>query len=258
MTALQERSLATNSKRLAGKIALVTGGSRGIGAAIAQRLASEGAMVIITYASNKTAADTVIAHIKELGSQAMAVKANVTSKQDIESLIAEIKKLGKIDILINNAAIVVNGPLEHSNLDQLDQVFNTNVKGLVAITLAALPYINDGGHIINISSGAARASMANFGFYSATKAALEALTRCWAQELGKRQITVNAIAPGTTQTDMLEQGLTKEAQQAFIAKTALGRLGQPADIADVVAFLASEDSRWITGKIIDCDGGLAL
>lgn len=258
MPALQEKSLAANSKRFAGKIALVTGGSRGIGAAIALKLASEGAIVIITYASNKTAADTVIAHIKKLGSKAVAVKANVTSKQDTESLIAEIEKLGKIDILVNNAAVVVSGSLEESNLDQFDQAFNTNVKGVVATTLAVLPYINDGGHLINISSGAARASMANFGFYSATKAALEALTRCWAQELGKRQITVNAIAPGTTQTDMLEQGLTKEAQQAFIDKTALGRVGQPADIADAVVFFASDDSRWITGKTIDCDGGLAL
>lgn len=258
MTESQEKLLAANSKRLIGKIALVTGGSRGIGAAIALRLASEGAMVIISYANNKTAADAVIAHIKELGSKAIAVKANVTSKQDTELLFTEIKKLGKIDILVNNAAIAVNGSLEESNLDQFDQVFSINVKGVVAITLAALPLINDGGRIINISSGAARASLANFGFYSATKAALEALTRCWSQELGKRQITVNAIAPGTTQTDMLEQGLTKEAQQAFIDKTALGRVGQPADIADVVAFFASDDSRWITGKTIDCDGGLAL
>ena len=258
MTALKEKSLAANSKRFAGKIALVTGGSRGIGAAIALRLASEGATVVISYASNKTAADAVVAHIKGLGSKAIAVKANVSSKQDTESLIAEIKKLGKIDILVNNAAIFLGGPLEEANLDQFDQLFSTNVRGVVATTLAALPHINDGGRIINISSGAARASIANFSFYSATKAALEALTRCWAQELGKRQITVNAIAPGTTQTDMLEQGLPGEAKQAFIDKTALGRVGQPADIADAVAFLASADSRWITGKTIDCDGGLAF
>src|SRR6202048_2282992 len=210
MTALQEKSLAANSKRFAGKIALVTGGSRGIGAAIALRLASEGATVVISYASNKTAADAVIAHIKELGSKAIAVKANVSSKQDTESLIAEIKKLGKIDILVNNAAIVVSGPLEEANLDQFDQLFSTNVRGVVATTLAALPYINDGGRIINISSGAARASLVNYSLYLVTKAALEALTRCWAQELGKRQITVNAIAPGTTQTDMLEKGMPGE------------------------------------------------
>ena len=248
--------MAANSKRFAGKIALVTGGSRGIGAAIALRLASEGATVVISYASNKTAADTVVARIKELGSKAIAVKANVSSKQETESLIAEIKKLGKIDILVNNAGMVVSGPLEEANLDQLDQLFSTNVRGAVATTLAALPHINNGGRIINISSVAARGSLANYSFYSATKAALEALTRCWAQALGKRQITVNAIAPGSTQTEMLEKGMTEELKQEFIAKTALGRVGQPADIADAVAFLASADSRWITGKTIDCDGGL--
>jgi len=258
MTAVQQKAAAIDSKRLAGKTALVTGGSRGIGAAIALRLAAEGARVAISYASNKTAADAVVAQIEELGSKAIAVKANVASKEDTDSLIAEIKKLGKIDILVNNAAIFQGGPLEEANLDQFDQLFNTNVRGVVATTLAVLPHINDGGRIINISSGAARASIANFSFYSATKAALEALTRGWAQDLGKRQITVNAIAPGTTQTDMLEQGLPEEAKQAFIDKTALGRLGQPADIADAVAFLASADSRWITGKTIDCDGGLTF
>lgn len=258
MTAVHEKSIAANSKRLAGKIALVTGGSRGIGAAIARRLASEGATVIISYANNKTAAGEVVAQIEKLGSKAIAVKANVASNQDTESLITEIKKLGNIDILVNNAGIYLDGLLEETNLDQFDQLFSINVRGVVATTLAALPHIKDGGRIINISSGAARASIANSSFYSATKAALEALTRCWAQELGKRQITVNAIAPGTTQTDMLENGLPEEAKQAFIAKTALRRLGQPADIADAVAFLASADSRWITGKTIECDGGLAF
>ncbi len=256
MTATQEKSLAANSKRLAGKLALVTGGSRGIGAAIALRLASEGARVVISYANNKEAADAVVAQIEKLGSKAIAFKANVSSKQDTELLIAEMKKLGKIDILVNNAGIFLGGPLGEANLDQFDQLFSTNVRGVVAITLAALPFIKDGGRIINISSVAARGSTANFGFYSATKAALEALTRCWAQELGKRQITVNAVAPGTTKTDMYEKALPDHVKQEVIAKTALGRVGQPADIADVVAFFASADSRWITGKTIDCDGGL--
>ena len=258
MTAVQDKPLTTTSKRLAGKVALVTGGSRGIGAAIALRLASEGATVAVTYASNKTAADKVVSQIEEIGSKAIAVKANVSSDADTTALVAEIKKLGKIDILVNNAAIFVGAPVDQASLEQFDQLFNTNVRGLVATTLAALPFINDGGRIINISSGAARASLGGFGFYSATKAALEALTRVWAQDLGKRQITVNAIAPGTTQTDMMENGLPKEMHQHFIDKTALGRLGQPADIADAVAFLASKDSRWVTGKTIDADGGLTF
>jgi len=129
---------------------------------------------------------------------------------------------------------------------------------VVATTLAVLPHLNDGGRIINISSGAARASIPGFSFYSATKAAMEALTRVWAQDLGKRQITVNAVAPGTTVTDMLDAGLDKATQKVFAEKTALQRLGQPGDIADLVAFLASDDSRWVTGKTIDADGGLQL
>jgi len=261
MTALQVKPVAVNSKRLAGKIALVTGGSRGIGAAIALRLASEGATVAISYANNKTAADNVVGQIQELGAKAVAVKADVASASDTEALIAEIGKLGKsgkIDILVNNAAIFVGGPVQEANLDQFDQVFNTNVRGVVATTLAALPHINDGGRIINISSVAARASIPGFSFYSATKGVLEALTRGWAQDLGKRQITANAIAPGTTATDMLEQGVPAEAQGTFIEKTALGRLGQPSDIADAVAFLASADGRWVTGKTLDLDGGLTF
>jgi len=258
MTALQERTSINTTKRLEGKVALVTGGSRGIGAAIALRLAAEGARVAITYNSNKDAADKVVAEIKGLGSTAIALKADVSSAEATAAAIAEIKKFGKIDILINNAAVFEGGPIDGIAIDQYDRVFDTNVKGVVATTIAALPHINDGGRIINISSGAARASIGGFSLYSATKAALEALTRVWAQDLGKRQITVNAIAPGVTVTDMMEAGLPKEVQKSFVEKTALGRLGQPDDIADAVAFLASNDSRWVTGKTIDVDGGLTF
>lgn len=261
MTATKEKTNAVIPKRLQGKVAVVTGGSRGIGAAIAQRLAQEGATVVITYASNKAAADKVVGKLSESGVKAIAVKANASSKQDNAALIAEVKKLdknGKIDILVNNAAIFVGGSIEQDTIEQYEKVFETNVKGIVATTIAALPFINNGGRIINISSGAARASIAGFGLYSATKGAMEALTRAWAQDLGKRQITVNAIAPGTTLTDMLESALSDEVKQSYISKTALGRLGDPSDIADVVAFLASTDSRWVTGKVIDCDGGLTF
>jgi 3-oxoacyl-[acyl-carrier protein] reductase len=258
MTALQEKLVATTPKRLVGKVAIVTGGSRGIGAAIALRLAAEGATVAITYASNKTAADKTVKEIEELGVKAVSFKADVASKDDTDALVAELRKLGKIDILVNNAAIFLGGPIDQVGLDQYDQLFNTNVRGVVATTLAALPYLNDGGRIINISSGAARASIPGFSLYSATKGAIEALTRVWAQDLGKRQITVNAVAPGTTETDMLNQGVPDEAKGSFIEKTALGRLGQPSDIADAVAFLASNDGRWVTGKTLDADGGLAF
>jgi len=256
MTAVQEKTLKTGTKRLQGKIAVVTGGSRGIGAAIALRLAQDGATVAISYNSNKAAADKVVAKIEELGNKAIAVKANASSQQDNQTLVNEVKKLGKIDILVNNAAIAEMGPIDTVGIDQYERLFDTNVKGVVASTLAALPNFNDGGRIINISSGAARASIGGFSLYSATKAALEALTRVWAQDLGKRRITVNAVAPGTTLTEMLESAMDSNAQAMFVEKTALGRLGQPEDIADVVAFLASDDSRWVTGKTIDADGGL--
>jgi 3-oxoacyl-[acyl-carrier protein] reductase len=258
MTALQEKTAQTSAKRLDGKIAIVTGGSRGIGAAIALRLAADGAQVAITYNNSKGAADDVVAKIAEFGGKAIAVKANAASQNDNDALIAEVKKLGKIDILVNNAGVFEGGPIDAVGVDQYDRVFDTNVRGVVVTTLAALPHFNNGGRIINIGSGAARASMAGFSFYSATKAALEALSRVWAQDLGKRKITVNTIAPGATVTDMMNQGIPKEAQETFIAKTALGRLGEASDIADAVAFLASHDGRWVTGKTLDVDGGLSF
>jgi len=258
MNSLQEKLATTGAKKLDGKIALVTGGSRGIGAAIALRLAADGATVAVSYVSNKTAADKVVAQITELGSKAIAVKANVSSKQDNEALVEEVKKLGKIDILVNNAAVFAGRPIDETDIDEYEKIFDTNVKGVVATTIAALPHLNDGGRIINISSVASTAKVGGWGFYSASKAALDALTRVWAQELGKRQITVNAVAPGTTLTEMLEQGLSEDAKKAYVKKTALGRLGQPSDIADVVAFLASPDGRWVTGQTLVTDGGMSI
>jgi 3-oxoacyl-[acyl-carrier protein] reductase len=260
MTALKEQTKASDvKKKLAGKVAVVTGGSRGIGAAIALRLANDGATVAITYNSNKEAADKVVNQITALGEKAIAVKANVSDEAANLNLIAEVKKAyGKIDILVNNAGDFEMGPIDQVDIGQYDRLFATNVRGVVATTIAALPILNDGGRIIGISSGAAKATMTGASIYSATKAALETLTRLWAQDLGKRKITVNCVAPGTTLTDMLQAGLPPEAQAAMIEKTALGRMGQPEDIADAVAFLASEDGRWVTGHTISCDGGLTV
>ncbi len=261
MTAVQEQIKNQNAgtRKLEGKIALVTGGSRGIGAGIAARLASDGARVAVSYVSNQAAADKVVSGIAELGGQAIAVKANAASAQDNEKLVAEVTKLwGKIDILVNNAGVFEQAPLENVSLEHYDRVFNVNVKGVIATTIAALPHLNDGGRIINISSGAADATMAGASIYSATKSALDTLSRIWAHDLGKRQITVNSVSPGVTVTDMMKDGLPAESHQYFIDKTALGRLGEPADIADVVAFIASFDARWITGRVINVDGGIAL
>lgn len=259
MTAVQTQIQNASARKLDGKIALVTGGSRGIGAGIAARLAADGARVAVSYVSNQAAADKVVKEIAELGGQAIAIKADVASAQDNEKLIAEVSKAwGKIDILVNNAGVYEQAPIDKVTLEHYDRVFNVNVKGVIATTIAALPHLNDGGRIINISSGAADATMAGASVYSATKSALDTLSRIWAHDLGKRQITVNSVSPGVTMTDMMKDGLPAESQQYFIEKTALGRLGEPADIADVVAFVASNDARWITGRVINVDGGIAI
>lgn len=261
MTAVQEQTKTVGSKRLEGKVALVTGGSRGIGAAIALKLAAEGASVVLSYASNKGAAEKVVAEIAALGAKAVAVKANVTSAQDSATVVAEVAKAfgnAKIDILVNNAGVFEMGPIDAIDAEQFDRLFDVNVKGVVATTVAALPRMNDGGRIINISSGAADATMAGASLYSATKSALDTLSRIWAQDLGKRRITVNSVSPGVTVTDMFKAGIPEEGHQYMIDKTALGRLGQPEDIADVVAFVASDEARWITGQVINVDGGIVI
>lgn len=243
-------------QRLAGKTALITGGSRGIGAAIALRLAQEGANVAINYNSNKQKADEVVAQITELGGKAFAVKGNVVSNQDVQQLVDDtIKQLGHIDILINNAGVYEVGPLEKITIEQYNRVFDVNVKGVIATTIAALPKLTEGGRIINVSSVAGRGAYPEFSVYSASKAALDSLTRTWAQELGKRKITVNAVAPGPVKTDMFEN-VTDEMKQVMIAQTALGRIADAEEIASVVAFLASDDGRWVTGQTIYADGGL--
>lgn len=257
MNAVQTKTEPQAVKKLAGKVALVTGGSRGIGAAIALRLAEQGATVAITYNQNKGKADEVVARIAKLGTGAVAFKADVASAEDNQILIDEIERtVGNIDILVNNAAVWDAAPVGEISLEHYHKVFDTNVKGVIATTIAALPKIKNGGRIINISSVAAEGVMQTASVYSASKAALNTLTRIWAQELGPKQITVNGVAPGTTATDMLLQALPEDLKNEFISKTALGRLAEPSDIADVVAFLASDDARWITGQTIRADGGI--
>lgn len=259
MTLVQEQKKVSSAKKLEGKVAIVTGGSRGIGAGIALRLAKDGATVAVTYASNKDAADKVVSQIEAAGSKAIAIKANVANEVENQNLIKEVvKTYGKIDILVNNAGVFEQAPVESLELASYDRVFNVNVKGLIATTIAALPHLNDGGRIINISSIVAKISFPQSSIYSASKAAVDTLTRIWAQDLGKRGITVNAVSPGTTESDMFNAGIPKEAIPSIVEKTALGRLGTPSDIADVVAFLASNDGRWVTGQAIATDGGINI
>jgi 3-oxoacyl-[acyl-carrier protein] reductase len=259
VSAATEDHKVSQSKRLKDKVALVTGSSRGIGAAIAMRLAADGANVAINYANNRDAADEVVQKISDLGAKASAFKANVTSEADIRQLIEQvIKTFGKLDILVNNAGVIERKPISQIDMAHYERIFNTNVKGVVATTITALPHIAAGGRIISISSGLAKASMPTVSMYSATKSAIETMTRVWAQELGKKRITVNAVAPGTTATDLLLNDLPEDRKQHLISSTALGRLGEPKDIAEVVAFLASDEAGWITGQTINCDGGLRI
>jgi 3-oxoacyl-[acyl-carrier protein] reductase len=248
------------SQRLAGKVAVVTGASKGIGASIAKHLADEGAAVVVNYASSKDGADRVVAEIKGRGGRAIAVGANVAKQEDIERLFAETKKaFGRLDILINNAGIYEFVPLEQVTAEHFHKQFDLNVLGLILATQEAVKYIgSDGGSIINVSSVASTAGTPTASVYSATKAAVDAVTRSLAKELGPRKIRVNSINPGMVETEGVHAaGISKsDFRKQVEAQTPLGRIGQPQDIAPAAVFLASDDSAWITGETLFISGGL--
>ncbi len=243
--------------RLTGKVAIVTGSSRGIGAAIARRLSADGAIVIVTYARQEEAALSVARDIEARGGEVETVRADMSDLDAVRALFAEtLGNFGRLDILVNNAGVG-----EFLTLDKIDEahysrIFDINVRGPLIAMQEAARVMSSPGRIINISSGAAQAAPAGMSVYAASKAALEAMTRSIAGELGPKGITVNAISPGLTQTDMLEENVPEAARQYMVQNTALGRLGTPEDIADAVAFLASNDARWITGQVIGVSGGL--
>jgi len=243
---------------LNGKVAIVTGASRGIGAAIARRLAREGAVVIVGYSRSLEAAQQVVADIERAGGEAEAIQADVADLEQVKQLFAEtMQAFGRLDILINNAGVAEFRPLEAVDAAHYAHQFDVNVRGLLFATQeAAQRFGEEGGCIVNISSGAAKAAPPGTSVYSATKAAVEAMTLSHAAELGPRNIRVNAVAPGITETDMLQANIPETVQQMMIQTTALRRLGTPEDIADVVAFLASHEARWITGQILGANGGL--
>jgi 3-oxoacyl-[acyl-carrier protein] reductase len=247
--------------KLTGKVAIVTGASKGIGAGIAKALGDAGASVVVNYASSKKGADEVVAAIERAGGKALAVKADMAKKSDIENLFAETKRaFGRLDILVNNAGIYEFSPLEGITEDHFYKHFNLNVLGLIlASQQAARHFGSAGGSIVNISSVASTKAPANTLVYSATKAAVDAVTKALAKELGPRHIRVNSINPGVTETEGVHavEGLLDGSEaKEWIASTPLGRIGQPGDIAPAVAFLASEDSAWITGEVIRVSGGL--
>jgi 3-oxoacyl-[acyl-carrier protein] reductase len=246
-------------KRLKGKVAIVTGASKGIGAAIAEHLAAEGAAVVVNYATSKSGADAVAARIKQREGKAIAVQADVSKAEDIRRLFAEARKaFGQVDILVNNAGIYEFKPLEEITEEHFHRQFNLNVLGLLlASQEAAKQFGPAGGNIINISSVVATYALPNASVYSATKAAVDAITRSLAKELGPRKIRVNSINPGMVESEgMHTAGLAEsDFRKQVEAQTPLGRIGQPADIAPTAVFLASDDSSWITGESFFISGG---
>ena len=239
------------------KTAIVTGASRGIGAGIAKRLAQDGIQVVVNYSQSAKAAENVVASITDQGGTAVAIRADMADLEQIRTLFAQTQgRFGAIDILVNNAAIAAPNKLTAITFEEYEQQFAVNVRGVLFAIQEVAKTMQDGGRIITISSGAATACPPGMGIYSASKAAVDALTKTFAAELGSRQITVNSVAPGFTESDMLRGMMTDAMLPGMIAMTPMGRLGTPEDIADVVAFLASEQARWITGQIIGVSGGL--
>ncbi len=248
------------AKKLEGKVALVTGASKGIGAAIAKQLAAEGAAVVVNYASSKEGADRVVNEIKKTGGKAVALQGDVAKAQDIEHLFAEAKKqFGKLDILVNNAGVYEFAPLENLSAEHYDRIFDINVRGLLLASREAAKYIDGkGGSIINIGSVVSSIAPPNSSVYTATKGAVDAITKTLANELGPRNIRVNAINPGMVVTEGAQsQGIIESDMRKQIeAQTPLGRIGQPQDIAPAAVFFASDDSAWITGESLVIAGGL--
>jgi 3-oxoacyl-[acyl-carrier protein] reductase len=248
------------SKKLSGKVAIVTGASKGIGGEIAKHLAAAGAAVVVNYSSSKDGADRVVKEIKSNDGKAIALHANVAKKPDIERLFSEaMKAFGRLDILVNNAGIYEFAPLEDVTELHFHKQFDLNVLGLILASQQAVKHFGSaGGSIINISSVASTSTPPNTSVYSGTKAAVDAVTRSLAQELGRRNIRVNAINPGMVETEgvhaagIMESDFRKQVE----AQTPLGRIGQPKDIAPAITFLASDDAAWITGETFHISGGL--
>jgi 3-oxoacyl-[acyl-carrier protein] reductase len=243
---------------LAGKVAIVTGASRGIGRALALRLSQEGASVVVNYARGAEQAKDVVSAIEAAGGKALAVQADVSKIAEIRDLFDRTQETySQIDILVNNAGVTLYKAVAEVTEAEFDNLFAINVKGTFFACQEAAKRMAEGGKIVNFSSSTTAIMMPTYGVYVATKGAVEQLTRSLAKELGDRQITVNVISPGPTDTELFTVGKTAEQIQRFTQMTALGRLGKVEDIADVTAFLCSEQARWITGQNIRINGGIA-
>jgi len=245
--------------KLKGKVAVVTGASKGIGAAIAKSLAAEGASVVVNYSSSKSGARTVVDSITAAGGKAVAVGGDVSKAAEAQGIIdAAIKNYGRLDILVNNSGIYEFDPIEAITEAKFHRMFNINVLGLLLTTQAALKHISEGGSIINIGSVVSRITPPTSAIYTGTKGAVDAITGVLARELGPKKIRVNAINPGMVETEGVQAAgfLESDFEKATVAQTPLGRVGQPGDIASVAVFLASDDSGWLTGEHILAGGGL--
>src|ERR1700744_873832 len=247
--------------KLKNKVAVVTGASKGIGASIAKHFAAEGAKVVVNYASSKESADKVVKAITGNGGTAIAVPADVSNEADVTRLFEETQNtFGKLDILVNNAVAQGYAPIEQISVEAFHQSFNVNVLGPILTIQASLKLFGDkGGNIINISSGASKMPLPGASLYSATKAALDAITIALSKELGAQNIRINSILPGATETEgATAAGVTagSDYEKMFIANTPLGRRGKPDDIARAAVFLASDDAAWITGEQISVSGGM--
>jgi 3-oxoacyl-[acyl-carrier protein] reductase len=245
---------------LTGKVAIVTGASKGIGAGIAKALAKAGAAVVVNYASSKDAADRVVKEISQNGGKAIAVQGDVAKAGDVKGLFADAKKaFGSLDILVNNAGVYEFAPLESVTEEEFHREFNTNVLGLILATREAVKYFGpEGGSVINVGSTASTTTPPNTVVYTATKGAVDAVTRVLAKELGPRKIRVNSINPGGVETEGTHRiGMVgSDFQKQMVNQTPLGRFGQPEDIAPVAVFLASKASGWLTGEVLLASGGL--
>lgn len=244
--------------KLTGKVAVVTGASKGIGAGIAKALGREGAKVVVNYASDKAGAERVVSEIEGQGGEAIAVGASVASAAGIENLFGETKKaFGKVDVLVNNAGVYSFSPLDALDEAEIDRIFNTNVKGLLLTSKAAVSlFPAEGGNIINIGSVVSELTPPGSSVYTGSKGAVDAITRVLAKELGPRKIRVNAVNPGFTHTEGNTDMQGSDFETGAVAQTPLGRAGKPNDIADVVTFIASDEARWVTGSLLQAGGGL--
>ena len=245
--------------KLTGKVAVVTGASKGIGAGIARALAKEGASVVVNYASSKSGADAVVAAMTSAGGKAVAVGGDVSKKAEARGIVdAAVKTFGRLDILVNNSGVYEFAPLEEITEEQFHRMYNINVLGLLLTTQAAVKHMGEGASIINIGSGVSRVTPPNSAVYTGTKGAVDAITGVLARELGPRKIRVNSINPGIVETEGTVSGgfIGSDFEKQYIAQAPLGRVGRVGDIATIAVFLASEDSGWLTGEQLLATGGL--